>query len=198
MKIAISAAGPTLEADVDPRFGRCQHFIIADSETMDFEAVDNTSAMASGGAGIATAQVISSKGVQAVLTGNCGPNAHQVLSAAGIQVITGASGKIKDAIQDYVAGKFQASSQANVPDHAGMNAVPGIQSGGGSGMGRGMGMGMGRGMGMGAGMPSPVNQTPPPQTPEQNLKTLREQSQALAQQLAEMQRKIEDMEKKEK
>ncbi|MBL7166947.1 MAG: DUF5320 family protein [Dehalococcoidales bacterium] len=201
MKIAISAAGPTLEAEVDPRFGRCQHFIIADSETMDFEAVDNTSAMASGGAGIATAQVIASKGVQAVLTGNCGPNAHQVLSAAGIQVVTGASGKIKDAIQDYVSGKFQASSQANVPDHSGMNAAPGMQAGGGSGMGGGMGRGggmgkgrgMGRGMGMGAGMPSPANQTP-----EQDIKALREQSQALAQQLAEMQRKIEDMEKKGK
>ena len=62
MKIAISATGPALDAEVDPRFGRCQYFIIADPETMEFEAVDNNSAMAAGGAGIAAAQMISGKG----------------------------------------------------------------------------------------------------------------------------------------
>ena len=46
MKIAISATGPTLDAEVDPRFGRCQYFIIADPQTMEFEALENSSAMA--------------------------------------------------------------------------------------------------------------------------------------------------------
>lgn len=121
MRIAVSATNPTLDAEVDPRFGRCQYFIIIDPETMQFEAVSNTSASAGGGAGISTAQMIAGKGVEAVLTGNCGPNAYQVLSAAGIKVITGVSGKIKDAIQDYLSGKFQTSPQANVPDHYGMS-----------------------------------------------------------------------------
>ena len=76
MEIAISATGPTLDADVDPRFGRCQYFIIADPETMQFEAMDNSSATAAGGAGISAGQAIVGKGAQAVLTGNCGPNAH--------------------------------------------------------------------------------------------------------------------------
>jgi len=39
MRIAISATGPTLDAEVDPRFGRCQYFIIVDPETMEFEAL---------------------------------------------------------------------------------------------------------------------------------------------------------------
>ena len=110
MKIAISATAPNLDAEVDPRFGRCQYFIIVDPETMQFEAVENSSAMASGGAGISAAQMIAGKGVQVVLTGNCGPNAYQVLSADGIQVITGVSGKVKDAVQSYKSGKFQADS----------------------------------------------------------------------------------------
>ena len=148
MKIAISATGPTLDAEVDPRFGRCQYFIIADPATMEFEAINNTSAAAAGGAGISAAQMIVKKGVEAVLTGNCGPNAYQVLSPAGIKVITGISGKIKDVINDYRAGKLAASPQANVPDHFGMG-TPGM--GGGRGMGRGMGGG-GRGMGRRTGM----------------------------------------------
>jgi predicted Fe-Mo cluster-binding NifX family protein len=63
MRIAISASGSTLDAEVDPRFGRCQYFIIANPETMEFEAVDNSSAMAAGGAGISAAQMIADKGV---------------------------------------------------------------------------------------------------------------------------------------
>jgi len=133
MKIAITAAGTTLDAEVDPRFGRCQYFIIADPETMEFEAVDNSSAMAGGGAGISAAQMIAGKGVEAVLTGNCGPNAHQVLSSAGIQVITGVSGKIKDAVEGYRDGKFKTSSQPNVPDHFGMGGGAGGDIGGGAG-----------------------------------------------------------------
>jgi predicted Fe-Mo cluster-binding NifX family protein len=143
MKIAISATGPTLDAEVDPRFGRCQHFIIADTETDEFEAVDNSSATAAGGAGISAAQMVVKKGVEAVLTGNCGPNAHQVFSSAGVKVITGISGKVKDAIAEYKLGTYSAAQQANVPDHYGM--------GGGGGAGRGMGGGMGKGMGRGGG-----------------------------------------------
>ena len=52
MKIAISATAPALEAEIDPRFGRCSHFIIADPETAEFEVVDNSSALAAGGAGV--------------------------------------------------------------------------------------------------------------------------------------------------
>ncbi len=144
MKVAISAAGPTLDADVDPRFGRCQYFIVADTETMEFEALDNASAMSSGGAGISAAQMIAGKGVGAVLTGNCGPNAYQVLSPAGIKVITGVSGKVKDVIEGYRAGRFKESSQPNVPGHFGMGGGPGR----GGGSGRGGGRGMGRRMGM--------------------------------------------------
>ncbi len=46
MKIIVSANGQTLDTDVDPRFGRCQYFIIADTKTDEFEAVGNPGAMA--------------------------------------------------------------------------------------------------------------------------------------------------------
>ena len=41
MKIAISASQPNLDADVDPRFGRCQCFVIVELETMEFEGIEN-------------------------------------------------------------------------------------------------------------------------------------------------------------
>jgi predicted Fe-Mo cluster-binding NifX family protein len=129
MRIAVSANRPDLDADIDPRFGRCQYLVVFDTETMNFEAISNSGGMGSGGAGIATAQLIAGKGVEAVLTGNCGPNAYQALAGAGIKVFTGVSGKVKDAIESYKSGKLQVSSQPNVAGHFGM---------GGGGMGRGM------------------------------------------------------------
>ena len=120
MRIAVSASGTTMDSEVDPRFGRCRYFIIVDPDSMEFETVENSGALAGGGAGIATAQMIAGKGVEAVITGNCGPNAFQVLSAAGIKVITGVSGKVQDTVQDYKAGTLQPASQPNVPGHFGM------------------------------------------------------------------------------
>lgn len=183
MKIAISATGPSLDDEVDPRFGRCQYLIIADPDTMQFESMQNPNAMASGGAGISTAQMIAQSGVQVVLTGNCGPNASEVLSAAGIQVITGVSGKIRDAIQGYKSGQFQATPQPTVGAHFGM----------GRGMGRGMGCGIGMSRRMGAGMMPMAGPAPQPASPEHEIEALKSQSQMLAQQLADIQRRIEEL-----
>lgn len=132
MKIAVSAMSPDLDSEIDPRFGRCQYFLIVDTDTMQYETLENPGASAGGGAGITTAQTISTRGIEAVITGNCGPNAFQVLSAAGIKVITGVSGKVKDSVHNYVSGKLQAASHPNVIAHSGM----GRGMGGGRGMGR--------------------------------------------------------------
>lgn len=121
MKIAVSATRPNVHAQVDTRFGRCPYFVIVDMETTNYEALENISAMGSGGVGISAAQMIAGKGVEAVITGNCGPNAYRTLSAAGIKVITGFTGSIGDAIEKYKAGKLQASTQPNVSAHSGIN-----------------------------------------------------------------------------
>jgi predicted Fe-Mo cluster-binding NifX family protein len=129
MKIAVSANRPDLDADVDPRFGRCQHLVLVDPDTMNFEILNNSGSMGSGGAGIATAQLVIGKGVEAVITGNCGPNAYGVLSAAGIRVVTGVSGKLKDALISYKSGNLQTSTQANVAGHFGMGRGGGMSHG---------------------------------------------------------------------
>ena len=197
MKIAVSAVAPGLDAEVDPRFGRCQYFVMVDLETMEFETMDNSSAMAAGGAGISTAQMIAGKGAEAVLTGNCGPNAYQTLSAAGVQVITGVSGKIKDAVESYREGKFRPSNQPNVADHYGMGMGNGMGRGMGMGAGMGRGMGMGAGMGRGMGMGGVMPMAEPPQavSSEQEKGMLKSQAEMMSQQLREIQRRIQELEK---
>ena len=120
MKLCITSEGKTLDAKVDPRFGRCQNFIFFDTDTGNFEACENTNAQFQGGAGIQSGQLVVSKGVKAVLTGNVGPNAHQVLSAAGISVFTGVSGTVKEAVEGYKKGKYKATDAPSVGSKFGM------------------------------------------------------------------------------
>jgi len=122
MRIAVSAVGPTLDDEIDPRFGRCRYFIIADPDTLEFESFENSSQAASGGAGVASAQLVAGKDVTAVLTGNCGPNAYRTLEAAGVEVITDVSGTVRDALEGYKEGRFKATSGPTVGAHHGMGA----------------------------------------------------------------------------
>jgi predicted Fe-Mo cluster-binding NifX family protein len=101
MKICITSEGLSLDSKVDPRFGRCRYFIIADTDTLEFEALENRHAEASGGAGIQAGQFIASSGAKAVMTGNVGPNAFQTLQASGIDIFTGISGTVRDALRRY-------------------------------------------------------------------------------------------------
>jgi predicted Fe-Mo cluster-binding NifX family protein/ferredoxin len=165
MKIAVTSTGPTLDDNVEARFGRCAYFLIVDTETMQSEALENPNIALGGGAGIQSAQLMSKKGVIVVLTGNCGPNAFNVFGQAGVQVIVGVTGSVRNAIEQFKAGAFSSATEANVTSHFGANATPTIPQAiphpktnpmdkgkGGTGFGRGGGRGMGRGGGMGQGM----------------------------------------------
>jgi predicted Fe-Mo cluster-binding NifX family protein len=120
MKICVSSTGKDLNASVDQRFGRCQYFLIVDTETMQVKTIANESALSAGGAGIQAAQIVTKEDVGSVITGNIGPNAFQILQAAGIKVFTGAEGKIKDAIESYKNGKLNETGLANVGSHSGI------------------------------------------------------------------------------
>jgi len=120
MKLAVTSRGTTLDDPVDPRFGRCAHFVIVETDDMAVESIANRNASAGGGAGIQSAQLMADKGVEAVITGNCGPNAFRTLEAAGIRVVIGAAGSVRDTVVQYKAGTLSATDSPSVDSHAGM------------------------------------------------------------------------------
>jgi predicted Fe-Mo cluster-binding NifX family protein len=186
MKIAITSTAPDLDAEMDPRFGRARYLLIVETETLEFEAIENPNIAAGGGAGIQTAQMIAGKGAEALLTGNCGPNAYQTLSAAGVQVYVGLSGPVRRAMEALKRGELQPIAGPSVPGHFGIGM--------GRGAGRGMGMGRGRGMGMGAGFAGPIPGPTPSPGREEELEQLKSGAEALKQQLEEMTQRIKELE----
>ncbi|MBA7527802.1 hypothetical protein ES705_19981 [subsurface metagenome] len=107
MKIAVSATGDSMSAQVSEQFGRCAYFLIVDSETMEFEPITNPGMGMMGGAGPEAAKQIANRGANVVLTGSVGPNAKAALDSAGINIVTGISGTktVKEAVQDYIKGE---------------------------------------------------------------------------------------------
>jgi len=108
MKLIITATSPSIDSQVDPRFGRGTYFVIVDADTLEWQALSNPGVTASGGAGIQAAQYITEQSGTAVISGDFGPNAYNALQAAGIQMyLFGSCSTVREAIQWFKSGKLE-------------------------------------------------------------------------------------------
>jgi predicted Fe-Mo cluster-binding NifX family protein len=115
MKIAVTSQGTNLDSQVDPRFGRAAYILIVDTETFEFEVLDNKeNANALKGAGIQAASMVSDKSAEVLLTGYCGPKAFMTLEAAKIRVANDIEGTVEDAVKAFNEGKVSFAEKANV------------------------------------------------------------------------------------
>ena len=119
MKIAVTSTGEGLNSEVDPRFGRAAFFVIGDTDTMDFVAIENENA-AGGAAGIGAAKCIIDEGAEAVLTGHCGPNAQRTLDAANVKLYIDVKGTVAQAVERFKSGELAPTDTSNVQSHFGM------------------------------------------------------------------------------
>jgi len=123
MKVAVAASGNNLDSPADPRFGRCNYFVMVDTDTMAFEALDNTAAMQGSGAGIAAAQLVANSDADAVIAHNYGPNAFQALSAGGIELYHAfPTGTVRQIVEAFKAGQLQSITGPNVQAKSGMGS----------------------------------------------------------------------------
>jgi predicted Fe-Mo cluster-binding NifX family protein len=203
LKVAVSAVKGSLDAQIDPRFGRCRYFVIVDSDTMNFEALPNMSQTAPSGAGIQAAQTIANKGVKLVVTGRVGPNAYDALSSAGIDILTSVDGTVIDAVEKFKSGQLRDTTTAPT-------TTMGFGMGGGYGMGIAMGREGGRGMGRGRGIrfrrwqtsgpyvppttrPPLAQPTSTPMLKEQEIQVLESQMNIVQQQLDQIKKRLEEL-----
>jgi len=89
MKIAVTSTGTDLDSQVDPRFGRAAYILIIDSDTLDFDVLDNKENV----------------------------NGFKAMNAAKIEVANDAEGTVREAVQAYLDGKMPLADEANVEGH---------------------------------------------------------------------------------
>jgi predicted Fe-Mo cluster-binding NifX family protein len=103
MMICITAQGRTLDTPAEERFGRAPYFIIIETETSAFEALENKFAAGAGGVGPKAAQLLIDRGVKALVSGQVGGNAREVLIAADIAMYAyRGNGTVRDAFEQFL------------------------------------------------------------------------------------------------
>lgn len=118
MKLAVTARGKTLESDIDPRFGRCEWFLMSDTETGEHYAVSNEQNLnAAQGAGIQAAMNVIRHDIAGVITGHCGPKAFRTLGSAGIKVYLCDAGTVAGALEKFNVGLLKESTSPDVQGH---------------------------------------------------------------------------------
>ncbi len=106
MRLVIPANGTHLDAPTSPVFGRCQTFILVDPETLEFEALPNPAATATGGAGVQAAQLVLQKGADAILARSLGPKAFGLIQTAGISTYVLEGATVREALLAFKAKRL--------------------------------------------------------------------------------------------
>ncbi len=119
MKVAVSAVSPEYDAPMQPRFGRCEYFVVIDTETRAWEAHPNPAVDAMGGAGSQAAQFLANLGVEAVISGNYGPTAFMGLDAAEIRMYQASGGSVCEAVDALLGDRLESVSGATGPSRHG-------------------------------------------------------------------------------
>jgi predicted Fe-Mo cluster-binding NifX family protein len=108
MKIILTTSSPSIDSEIDPRFGRGAYFIVVDTDTLEWQAHPNPGVNASGGAGTLAAQLVANQNAKAVISGDFGPNAYGALQAAGVSMyLYGPSQSVRDAIERFKTGQLE-------------------------------------------------------------------------------------------
>jgi predicted Fe-Mo cluster-binding NifX family protein len=117
MKIILTTLSPSLDSDIDPRFGRGAYLLVVETETMQWKSYPNPGVNASGGAGIQAAQFVADQKTEAVLSGDFGPHAFNALQAADIAMYVYDDCRTSsEAIKRFKAGKLERVGAATRGD----------------------------------------------------------------------------------
>jgi predicted Fe-Mo cluster-binding NifX family protein len=124
MKIAVAAKGKGMEALVDDRFGRCEEFVIFDTETNETVTIENEAKNEAGGAGGRAVRILSQNKVEVVLVPELGPKATDALVAFEIDAYRRDESKtVEELINSYREGKLEKVEVSTVEEHAGLRRV---------------------------------------------------------------------------
>jgi predicted Fe-Mo cluster-binding NifX family protein len=113
LKIGVAVESRSgLEAEISSHFGRCPYYLILEPENEKVEPpvklVVNPYATAHGQPG-EVPSFLKDQGIEVIIAGGMGPRAVGFFNQYGIKVVTGASGKVKEAVESFLKGELKSS-----------------------------------------------------------------------------------------
>lgn len=119
MKVIVSSSGSDMDSSVSQVFGRAEYYILADTDDLSHEALENPATGQSSGAGVMAAQFVLEQAPGALISSNIGPNAFQVLSAGSVECFAAPDGTVKEAVEAFSRGELTSLSSPNARSHSG-------------------------------------------------------------------------------
>jgi predicted Fe-Mo cluster-binding NifX family protein len=119
MKVAVTAYHNNLESEVDEMFGYATWFFIFDTETGEYQLVNNEDSYTLGynEADAQATEKVSAYEVEAAIMGTCGPMAYKTLNRKGIKVFCVAQGKVREVVEKFKRGELEEALGPNVIEY---------------------------------------------------------------------------------
>lgn len=108
MKILISCKNNQDHDVIDERFGRCEYYLIYNTQTNQQEKIENTASAGAHGAGPKAAQIAINNRVNSIITGNLGLKALSVIQETDITAYYNQGPSIQDNIQLFLKDGLKA------------------------------------------------------------------------------------------
>jgi len=101
-----------LEAEVSMHFGRCPYYVIVEEKNGEIDPLIRVIAnpyFSSHGEPGQIPSFLKEQGIEVIIAGGMGPRAVGFFNQYGIKVVTGATGKVKEAVDDFLEGELESS-----------------------------------------------------------------------------------------
>jgi predicted Fe-Mo cluster-binding NifX family protein/Zn finger protein HypA/HybF involved in hydrogenase expression len=115
-RVAVAALGTDLKSGIAPLYGTAPYFFLFDTETKQYQVVNNPSITSTRSYGSITTQFLQSQNMGAVIAGNYGSRANTALFALNIIPYT-YQGTVTDGVEAYRAGKLTPISNTSLPGY---------------------------------------------------------------------------------
>ena len=114
MKICFTADEPKdLESVMSYHFGHCPYYVIVDVEGNEVNSVESIpNPLADEHNAGELPAFMKENGIDVIITGGMGPKAQQYFADYGIKPVTGAYGKVKDVLEEYLNSKIVVHEEA--------------------------------------------------------------------------------------
>lgn len=124
MKIAVCSKGVEMNSLCDERFGRCETFVIFDTETKESFSIDNEAKNEGAGAGGKAVKTLFNKGIDLLIAPELGPKAMEVIKAFELETYRAIPNiSVEEQIRSYEEGKLEKIKASTVEEHSGLRSV---------------------------------------------------------------------------